>query len=119
MAFAAASQNSEALKGNILCFAAMAFFAVGFPAVEFLLDSWGVLALITARMTLGGLILIIVWRLVEGAKAVTSAHWRSGIFVGALGFGIGATLLLLGQAMSDPVTTAIVCSNVANRWRDL
>lgn len=110
MAFAAASQNREALKGNILCFISMALFAAGFPAVEFLLDSWGVLALITARMTLGGLILMIAWRLAEGAKAVASAHWRSGVMAGALGFGVGATLLLLGQAMSDPVTTAIVAA---------
>lgn len=110
MAFAAASQNGEALKGNILCFISMAMFALGFPAVEILLDTWGVLALITARMILGSLILMIVWRLADGAKAVASAHWRSGVVVGALGFGVGATLLLLGQAMSDPVTTAIVAA---------
>ncbi len=110
MAFAAASQTSEALKGNILCFTAMVLFAVGFPAVEHLLDSWGVLALITSRMIVGSLILIIMWRLAEGATAIATAHWRSGIVVGALGFGIGATLLLLGQAMSDPVTTAIVAA---------
>lgn len=108
MAFAAASQNSEALKGNILCFAAMVAWAAGFPAVEMLLDTWGVLALIAARMGVGAAILLIVLLVVEGMTRLQSAHWRSGVFVGALGFGVGATLLLLGQALSDPVTTAIV-----------
>lgn len=108
MAFAAASQNSEALKGNILCFAAMACWAAGFPAVELLLETWGVLALIAARMAVGAAILLLVLLAVEGLARTQAAHWRNGIFVGALGFGVGATLLLLGQALSDPVTTAIV-----------
>lgn len=110
MTTAAAPPHSAALKGNLLCFFAMAFFAAGFPAVEILLDTWGVLALITSRMILGSLILILVWRLAEGTPAITGAHWRSGLAVGALGFGVGATMLLLGQAMSDPVTTAIVAA---------
>lgn len=110
MAFAVASQNSEALKGNILCFAAMVAWAAGFPAVEPLLDTWGVLALIAARMAVGaGLLLTVLW-LVEGLTSLQRAHWRSGVFAGAFGFGLGASLLLLGQAMSDPVTTAIVAA---------
>ena len=110
MTVAIASPQRVALKGNLLCFASMALFAAGFPAVEILLDTWGVLALITARMIMGSLILMLVWWLAENTGKVTNAHWRSGIFVGALGFGVGATLLLLGQAMSDPVTTAIVAA---------
>ena len=110
MALAAASQNSEALKGNLLCFAAMVAWAVGFPAVEPLLDTWGVLALIAARMTVGASLLIIVLWLVEGAAPLQTVHWRNGVVVGALGFGLGTTLLLLGQALSDPVTTAIVAA---------
>ncbi len=110
MAFAVASRNSEALKGNILCFTAMVAWAAGFPAVEPLLKSWGVLALIAARMAVGaGLLLIVLW-LIEGTKSLQRAHWRSGVFAGAFGFGLGASLLLLGQAMSDPVTTAIVAA---------
>ena len=110
MAFAVASQNREALKGNILCFAAMVAWAVGFPAVEPLLDTWGVLALIAARMAVGAVLLLAVLSLVEGATSLRDAHWRSGVFTGAFGFGLGATLLLLGQALSDPVTTAIVAA---------
>lgn len=110
MAFAVASQNSEALKGNILCFAAMVAWAAGFPAVEGLLDTWGVLALIAARMAVGAVLLLVVLWLVEGLSSFRNAEWRSGVFAGAFGFGLGATLLLLGQAMSDPVTTAIVAA---------
>lgn len=110
MAFAAASQNSEALKGNLLCFAAMVAWAAGFPAVEPLLDTWGVLALIAARMAVGAALLLCVLWLVEGAAPLQSANWRRGLVAGAFGFGLGATLLLLGQAMSDPVTTAIVAA---------
>ena len=110
MAFAVASQNSEALKGNILCFAAMVAWAAGFPAVDPLLDTWGVLALIAARMAVGACLLLAVLWLVEGLTSLQRAHWRSGVFAGAFGFGLGASLLLLGQAMSDPVTTAIVAA---------
>ena len=98
MAFAAASQNSEALKGNLLCFAAMVAWAIGFPAVEPLLETWGVLALIAARMAVGAALLIGVFLLIEGASTLGRANWRSGLVAGAFGFGLGATLLLLGQA---------------------
>lgn len=110
MTVAVASQTNEALKGNLLCFAAMVAWAAGFPAVEPLLDSWGVLALIAARMTVGAAVLLMVLWLIESAASLQSAHWRSGIVVGAFGFGLGATLLLIGQAASDPVTTAIVAA---------
>ena len=95
---------------NGLCFAAMAFWAAAFPAAEILLETWGVIALIAARMGFGALVLAIVWRLVEGAAAIRRAAWSKGLFIGGLGFGVGATLLLAGQAYSDPVTTAIIAS---------
>ncbi|MEM7268198.1 MAG: DMT family transporter [Pseudomonadota bacterium] len=102
--------NRPVVISNIGCFAAMAFWAISFPAVEVLLDTWGALSLIAARMTVGVIGLGIVWVAIEGMGRVRAAPWRPGLFIGALGFGAGASLLLLGQKLSDPVTTAVVAA---------
>lgn len=98
------------LTGNLICFCAMAAWAIGFPAAELLLESWGVLALIAARMAIGTAAMVLIWWLIEGRMAIRSAPWAPGILIGGVGFGIGATLLLAGQALSDPITTAIAAA---------
>ena len=96
-----------AATGNIACFAAMAMWSAAFPAVEILLLSWGVVALIAVRMALGAVMLCAAWIAVE---RTFDGPWRAGIVIGGLGFGGGASLLLIGQSLSGPVTTAIAAS---------
>lgn len=99
-----------AVATNLGCFAAMIMWAVGFPAAEVLLQSWGAIALVTVRLSLGVALLLLLWSLSDGWKEVRHAPWRRGLGVGGIGFGFGAILLLVGQQMSDPVTPAIAAA---------
>ena len=85
-------------------------WAFTFPASEVLLQTWGVVALLLVRTVLAVGTLTIIWLWVDGFENVKSAPWIHGLKIGAIGFGIGAILLLVGQKMSDPVTPAIAAA---------
>jgi drug/metabolite transporter (DMT)-like permease len=88
----------------------MIMWAVGFPAAEILLQSWGAVSLVLVRQILSVGALLICWIIADGWVRVLNAPWRRGISVGSIGFGFGAILLLVGQKMSDPVTPAIAAA---------
>jgi drug/metabolite transporter (DMT)-like permease len=104
----AVKATSPVLAGNAICFGAMALFALSFPLAEGLLDVWGPLALIGVRNALGVTAIFIAWRLIERQVAVAGLPWLRGGLIGGAGFGIGSTLLLVTQSMTDAVTTALV-----------
>ncbi|MCP9480829.1 DMT family transporter [Shimia sp. CNT1-13L.2] len=101
---------SSVFSGNALGVASMFTWACGFPAAEILLENWPPLALIAARFALAVTLLVPVWILMDGPRAVVSARWGKGAIIGGLTFGAGAYLLLLAQALTDPVTVAIIAS---------
>ena len=96
------------LSANTQCFGAMLLWACGFVSLEFLLADWGALSLNAVRLTVSAGVLVIWWLLREGTKQAARAPWARGLFIGALGWGLGSILLYLGQRLSDPVTTTIV-----------
>ncbi len=96
------------LGGNALAIVSMLLWATAFPVAEVLLADWDPLFLITARFAIVMAFLIPLWVLAEGWRTVVHARWRRAIFVGGLGFGLGAYLLVLAQWLTDPVTVAIV-----------
>ena len=95
------------MTANLACVSAMAMWAFGFPAGEVLLESWGAISLLYIRLSLGVALLLLLWVGFDGASAVARAPWVRGMFIGGVGFGIGALLLLVGQKLSDAVTPAI------------
>ena len=88
--------------------ASMFLWAIGFPAAEFLLVNWPPLSLIAVRMTMAVLFLVPIWAILEGPATLARANWGRGAFVGGLGFGVGAWLLLVAQSLTDPVTVAVI-----------
>lgn len=88
----------------------MIMWAVGFPAAEVLLETWGAVSLAAVRLVLGVVLLLIIWLIADGLRDVLSAPWWRGLGIGGLGFGFGSMLLLVGQEMSDPVTPAIAAA---------
>ncbi len=96
------------VTANIACFMSILMWSITFPAGEVLLETWGSLALLSARMGPAVIAMVVIWALVESPRAVLQAPWlRGGIFVGGLGFGIGSVFFLVGQKMSDAVMPAI------------
>ena len=92
--------------------AAIMLFAFGFPAADQLLQNWGVVSLIAARNTLALVLLVCVWLVIEGRRTLARAPWFTGIRIGAIGFGLGATLLLLCQSMTNAVTAALAAASM-------
>lgn len=101
---------SNAIKANLLCFASVFMWALGFPAAEVLLESWGALALVLVRLSLSALVLLSVWIYLEGWDSVKNSQWLAPIKVGAIGFGLGSILFLFGQRYSDAVIPAIIAA---------
>ena len=98
------------MLGNLMAMASMVTWAAGFPLAEVLMERWGVLALVTARFALAVAMLIPLWMLIDGPRAVAAARWGRGAVIGGIGFGLGAWLLLIAQRLTDPVTVAIIAS---------
>ncbi len=88
----------------------MIMWAGGFPSGEVLLDSWGTLPLLSLRLFMAVSVLTVFWILADGLFSVINAPWCRGLVVGGIGFGLGASFLLFGQKLSDPVTPAIAAA---------
>jgi len=102
------AKGSGRLSANAQCFGAMLLWAGGFVSLEFLLADWGALSLNAVRFVVSAGFLVIWWLLREGVHQAGRVSWWKGLFIGALGWGVGSIFLYLGQRLSDPVTTTIV-----------
>ncbi len=104
------STRQNALVSNLTCFSAMAMWSIAFPIAEFMLASWGTVALVFVRQLIGVAAMLAAWIWLDGWAAARGANWRRGIGVGGIGFGLGSVTFLWGQALSDAVTPAIAAS---------
>tara|TARA_B100000029_G_scaffold370224_1_gene364066 strand:+ start:250 stop:1170 length:921 start_codon:yes stop_codon:yes gene_type:complete len=101
------SQNISA-SANLSCFFAMVLWAAGFIAAEYLFETWGSLSMLSVRLVASMGFLLCWWGMTEDWFVILNSPWKEGIKVGAIGWGLGGILLLIGQQLSDPVTTTIV-----------
>ena len=99
-----------AVVSNFTCFSAMVMWSFAFPIAEFMLQSWGTVALVLVRQVIGVGFLFLLWVYIDGLARIRSANWLGGIHVGGIGFGLGSITFLVGQHMSDAVTPAIAAS---------
>lgn len=88
----------------------MVLFALGFPAADVLLASWGTIALSAVRIVLCVALLIPLWVVMDGWFALRSAPWGRGLAIGSVGFGTGTISLLITQTLTDAVTAALVAA---------
>ncbi len=99
------------LPGNLLAAGSMAIWAAGFPAAEILLATWDPLLIVPARFLFALLLLLPLWVALEGPpRGLRRGEVASGLGAGALGIGGGAVTLILAQAVTDPVTVAVIAS---------
>ncbi|PQV58862.1 EamA-like transporter family protein [Defluviimonas denitrificans] len=100
------------LAANLICMASMLIWALAFPAADLLLKSIAPLPLAALRMVLATAFLLPLWARQDGLATLCGAPWRKGLFVGGIGFGIGAYLLLFAQSRTDAVTVAIIAATM-------
>lgn len=100
------------MKANLLCMAAMLVWACGFPLIGLLLQTIPPVPLTAIRLVLAAAFLLALWLGWEGRQAVLAAPWGKGLWVGAIGFGLGALLLVYALKLTDPVTVAIISAGM-------
>jgi drug/metabolite transporter (DMT)-like permease len=94
------------LGSNLLCMASMLVWATAFPVVDLLVPLIPPVPLTAMRMSVGFLFMLPLWLMWEGPLA--RANWLRGIWIGAIGFGFGAAMLVFAQQQSDAVTVAVI-----------
>ncbi len=100
------------LLANLACIASMVIWAVGFPLADALLATLPALTVAVLRMTLAAGVLVLAWLLAEGDAALRRADWTKGLWVGAIGFGLGAWLLVFAQQRTDGITVAVILATM-------
>ncbi len=98
------------IRGNIYGATAIILFASGFPAADQLLETWGIISLITLRNFLALLVMVLLLFLLERSVVLRELPWVSGFWIGGMGFGFGSLLLLIAQAMTDATTAALAAA---------
>ena len=96
---------------NMICMFSMLIWAAGLPAADRLIPMMVHEQLNALRMGLAGLAVLIVWAGMEGLRPLFRVNWLKGIAVGSL-IGMGAWLLILGQARGGAVTAAVISSTL-------
>lgn len=102
------SARQSLLAANGICLASMVIWAAGLPAADLILPHMPAVALTAARATLAALVLLPIWWLVEGRRAVLSADWWRGTWIGFVALGLASIFVVLALQLNDPVTVAIV-----------
>ena len=98
------------VTSNLTCFSAMVMWSFAFPIAQFMLASWGTVALVLTRQLIGVGALFACWLWLDGFARIRAANWLGGLHIGGIGFGLGSITFLVGQHMSDAVTPAIAAS---------
>ena len=98
------------IRGNIFGVTAIILFAAGFPAADKLLQTWGIITLISIRNLLALIVMIFLIFFLEKSVVLRKLPWFKGFWIGGIGFGFGSLLLLIAQAMTDATTAALAAA---------
>ncbi|MGC1428146.1 MAG: EamA family transporter, partial [Albidovulum sp.] len=83
------SGGPAALTGNMACIASMLVWAVGFPIADELLQVLPPMTVILLRIVMATAFLLPIWLICDGWQEVRAPNWARGLWVGAIGVGVG------------------------------
>lgn len=98
---------SGALRANAIAAASVLVWATSFPATDRLLASWSALPLAASRLIVAGLAVGFLALAMGEAGSWRRAHVAPAVLLGGLGLGGSVGLMILGQALTDGLTTAV------------
>ena len=96
------------VTANVICLASMVIWAAGLPAADLIIPHMPPVALTACRALLAAAVLLPIWWLVDGGKAVLGANWLKGAWVGFVALGLASFFVIIALQFNDPVTVAIV-----------
>ncbi len=102
--------NIFLLKSNLTCVFAALSFAMGFPALDILLNDWGVVSVVLVRNSIAFIFILLLWLLTEKFSNLINANWLMGFAIGALGFGLGSLLLVITQLLTSTFIAALAAA---------
>jgi drug/metabolite transporter (DMT)-like permease len=105
------NSSTSALTANLLCVLSMMIWAGGISAADLVIPLLRPEPLNALRMGLSALFLLAIWWGSEGFGPIRRANWIKGTLVGSL-IGLGAWLLVLGQARGGAVTVAVISATM-------
>jgi drug/metabolite transporter (DMT)-like permease len=108
----APSPTRTVLSANLICLASMLVWAAGLPAADLIIPLIPPLPLTALRTGLAAGVLMLFWLAWEGWEPIRRANWGRGIVVGGVCMGLGAVLLVIGQARTDAVTVSIITATM-------
>lgn len=108
----APSPTRSVLSANLICLASMLVWAAGLPAADLVIPLIPPLPMTALRTGSAAAVLMLVWFLWEGWGPIRRAAWGRGIVVGGVCIGLGALLLVIGQALTDAVTVAVITATM-------
>lgn len=111
MSSATTTQPTSLMTANLICMTSMLIWAAGLPAADLLIPLLPPEQLNALRMALAAATLVPVWALIEGWRPLARVNWAKGVAVGSL-IGLGAWLLILGQARGGAVTAAVISASL-------
>ncbi|MCB2135674.1 MAG: DMT family transporter [Rhodobacteraceae bacterium] len=100
------------VAANLACVTSMVIWAIGFPVADDLLKTLPPLVVVGFRTVLGSFALLPIWWLLEGWHAIRRADWRTGLWIGALGFGTGTAALIYAQKLTDGITVSVILATM-------
>ena len=103
-------RNIFLLQSNLVCVFAALSFAVGFPALDILLDDWGVISVVLVRNSIAFIFILFLWLLSEKFDNLIQAKWLKGFLIGSVGFGLGSLLLVITQLLTSTFIAALAAA---------
>lgn len=107
MSLTSTAPRQSLAVANLICMASMIIWAAGLPSGDHLIPLMAADQLNTLRMVSGAGALLPLWIALEGWGALGRVNWLKGILNGSL-IGLGAWLLVEGQARGGAVTVAVI-----------
>lgn len=111
MTLTAPPQTTSLATANLICMASMLIWAAGLPAADRLIPLLPGNQLTALRMLMAAAAVTLFWVAREGLRPALRVNWPKGVAVGSL-IGLGAWLLILGQARGGAVTAAVISSTL-------
>ncbi len=103
--------DSGLVTANLICMFSMLVWASGLPAADRLIPLLPTDQLTCLRLSLAAGALLPLWIALEGLGPLARVNWLKGIAVGSL-IGIGAWLIILGQALGGAITAAVISATL-------
>ena len=103
--------TQQKVLGNFSFFCGVCIWSTMFPATEYLLNNWDPVAITFVRMSGGGLVLLVVFALLEDVSAtLRAAPWGKIVLLGIVGVALSTFLFAWGIQLSSAVAGALIAA---------